>query len=69
MATFSASYQLGMGLGAPIAGWLIEVFGYGGMYLGSMVAVGAGLLLTLANWPALGKQTLTDASARAAAMP
>ena len=69
MATFSASYQLGMGLGAPIAGWLIEVFGYGGMYLGSMVAVGAGLLLTVANWPALGKQTLADASARPAAVP
>ncbi len=61
MATFSASYQLGMGLGAPIAGWLIEVFGYGGMYLGSMVAVGAGLLLTVANWPALGKQTAGEA--------
>jgi MFS family permease len=53
MATFSAAYQLGMGLGAPISGWLIETFGYGGMYLGTMITVGGGLLLTAINWTAL----------------
>ena len=62
MATFSASYQAGMGLGAPICGWLIELFGYGGMYVGSMAAVGAGLLLTVAYWPALGKPSVADVS-------
>jgi hypothetical protein len=55
-----------MGLGAPIAGWLIEALGYGGMYLGTMIAVGGGMLLTAVNWTALRKPAVAMASAKPA---
>ena len=66
MATFSAAYQLGMGLGAPTAGWLIETFGYGGMYIGTMIAVGGGLVLTVVNWTALRKPVVAMTTAKPA---
>lgn len=55
MATFSQSYQIGAGVGAPVAGALLEGFGYEGMYLGAMAAMGLGMALTAANWGYLRK--------------
>lgn len=59
MATFSASYQMGGAIGAPAAGLLIEGFGYGGMYMGSIAALLIGLLLTAASWQRLQAAQLT----------
>lgn len=55
MATFSMSYRVGEGLGAPLAGALIVAFGYPGMYIGAMIYAAAGLALTALNWRAVGK--------------
>lgn len=50
MATFSLSFQLGVGLGAILAGALADLFGLRGMYVGSMAITCAGLgLLALAR--------------------
>src|SRR5439155_20526288 len=53
MATFSLAYQMGNGVGAPIAGLLIEAVGYHGMFLGTVVALVIGLAATLASWSSL----------------
>ncbi|NIO12152.1 MAG: MFS transporter [Deltaproteobacteria bacterium] len=55
MATFSMSYRVGEGLGAPLAGALIVAFGYPAMYGGAMIAVVAGLALTALSWRTVGK--------------
>lgn len=49
MATYSMSYQIGAGLGAIIAGALADVVGLRGMYVGSLVITGSGLLLLAAT--------------------
>lgn len=52
MATFSASFQIGPAIGAPSAGWLIQTFGYEGMYVAAILVAAAGLALTLRRWRA-----------------
>ena len=54
MATYSMSYRVGEGLGAPLAGALIVAFGYTGMYFGAMVFAAAGLVLIAINWGTVG---------------
>ena len=55
MGTFTISFQLGNGVGAILAGALIDVAGYGGMYAAALVVLSGGLLLTLATWSRLGR--------------
>ena len=55
MATYSMFYRVGEGLGGPIAGALIVLFGYTGMYVGGLVFVAVGLILTFVNWRAVGR--------------
>jgi predicted MFS family arabinose efflux permease len=50
MATFSLSFQMGNGIGSVMAGSLITLVGYQGMYAGSIVVLVCGLGLALANW-------------------
>jgi predicted MFS family arabinose efflux permease len=53
MATYSASYQVGLGAGGLLAGVLISALGYHGLYL-TMAAVAAlGLVVTVHRWSAL----------------
>jgi MFS family permease len=58
MATYSMFYRVGEGIGAPMAGALIVAFGYPSMYTGCIVAVVAGIVLTVLNWTTLGKPTV-----------
>ncbi len=53
MATFSLSYQVGAGIGALLAGSMITLSGYRGMYLTSIGILGFGLLLAFVNWQKL----------------
>lgn len=62
MATFSLAYQLGNGIGAPIAGLLIEGLGYHGMFLGAIVALGVGMAATVASWASLGNPATSVAA-------
>ncbi|MGI8551672.1 MAG: MFS transporter [Dehalococcoidia bacterium] len=55
MATFSLSIQMGMGVGAVLAGALVSLSGYRGMYLGSILVLVIGLVLTLLNWSKLAR--------------
>jgi MFS family permease len=53
MATFSMSFQLGVGLGSLIAGALADLAGLKGMYAGSLVITLAGLGLLAGAWKRL----------------
>jgi MFS family permease len=53
MATFSISFQLGVGIGSIIAGGLADIFGFRGMYVGSVAIIVGGMLLLLTNWKSL----------------
>jgi len=53
MATFSLSFQLGMGVGAIISGALADLVGLRGMYAGSIVITLAGFGLLAAAWKLL----------------
>ncbi len=55
MATYSVSYQLGSALGAPIFGLVIQVLGFGAMFLGCAASITVGLIFTLIHWPTLGR--------------
>jgi predicted MFS family arabinose efflux permease len=50
MATFSVSFQVGSGFGSLLAGAIADLAGYRGMYVGSLVIVGCGLLLLASTW-------------------
>lgn len=50
MATYSISYQMGMGLGSILAGALADLFGMRGMYFGSMTITACGLVLLVSVW-------------------
>ena len=63
MATFSMFYRVGEGLGAPVAGALIDAFGFPAMYMGAIGYAVVGLLLTALNWGAVGKPIGRAASA------
>jgi len=53
MATFSLSFQLGVGIGSLIAGALADLVGLRGMYAGSIVMTLAGLGILAAAWKML----------------
>jgi MFS family permease len=53
MATFSVAFPMGVGVGAVVAGALVEMAGYGGMFLGLAALVAVGLLLAFFNWSTL----------------
>jgi MFS family permease len=55
MATFSMFYRVGEGLGAPLAGALIQLLGYPGMYLGAIACTVVGTLLAFMNWRVVGR--------------
>ena len=53
MATFSISFQLGVGIGAIVSGALIDLVSFAGMYVGSIVIVVLGLTLLARAWKSL----------------
>jgi MFS family permease len=55
MATFSMFYRVGEGLGAPLAGGLIQLLGYPGMYLGAIACTTVGIVLAFVTWRVVGK--------------
>ena len=55
MATFSLSFQMGNGIGSVLAGALVTLTGYRGMYAGAAIILGCGLALVLASWPKLAR--------------
>jgi MFS family permease len=56
MATFSMFYRVGDGLGAPLAGTLIVLFGYPGRYVGAAAIAVVGIILAVLNWGVLGRE-------------
>ncbi len=63
MATFSMFYRVGEGIGAPVAGALIVLFGYSGMYIGAMTYAAAGIVVAALNWRTVGKPIMQPAGA------
>jgi MFS family permease len=55
MATFSISFQLGAGIGAFLAGALVDTVGFRGMYGGAIVITLLGLVLLAFIWRMLPK--------------
>jgi MFS family permease len=53
MATFSISFQLGVGVGSIIAGGLADLVGYRGMYVGSATIIAGGMCLLMLSWRSL----------------
>lgn len=53
MATYSISYQIGVGVGALISGALADLVGLRGMYVGSIVITMAGFVLLVGAWKLL----------------
>lgn len=53
MGTYSLSYQLGAGAGAVLAGEMIDLAGYRGMFTGSLALLALGVLITVTVWPRL----------------
>lgn len=56
MATFSAAFQIGAGAGGLASGTLITTTGYTGLWLITALAIGVGLVTTIANWSQLGRR-------------
>jgi len=50
MATYSMFFRAGEAIGAPMAGALIDMFGYPGMYYGAIASLLLGLIGTVVNW-------------------
>jgi MFS family permease len=53
MATFSISFQLGVGIGAIVSGALIDLVSFAGMYVGSIVIISLGFALIARAWKSL----------------
>ena len=53
MATFSISFQLGVGIGAIVSGALIDWVSFTGMYVGSIAIVSLGFILLARAWKSL----------------
>jgi MFS family permease len=53
MATFTASFQVGNGFGAVLAGGMADLVGYRGMYAGAIAITIIGIVLLAANWRSL----------------
>jgi MFS family permease len=49
LATYSMAYQLGAALGAPTFGFVIQLWGFGPMFVGCALTIAMGLLLTLSR--------------------
>ena len=60
MATFSMAFPLGSGLGAALAGGVVALVGYRGMYLVLGAALAVGLVLALANRSGLAAPSHRD---------
>lgn len=60
MATFSMAFPLGSGLGAALAGGVVALVGYRGMYLVLGAALAVGLALALANRSGLAAPSPRD---------
>ena len=58
MATFSTALPASMGLGALVAGTIVEISNYTWMFLAAIAMVAAGLLIALINWSTLDKAAL-----------
>jgi MFS family permease len=58
MATFSMFYRVGEGVGAPLAGALLMIFGYPGMYIGAICYLSVGVVVAALNWGVIGKPIL-----------
>jgi MFS family permease len=69
MATYSAAYSTGQGIGALFSGVAADVAGYGAIYVGAVATVGAGLAVTALNWPGLRRATTPLASSPGGAAP
>lgn len=54
LATFTASYQMGYAAAALIWGYVIELAGFEGMFLGAFLALGMGLAVLAARWRSVG---------------
>ncbi|MGH2407824.1 MAG: MFS transporter [Candidatus Limnocylindrales bacterium] len=50
MATYTLGFQLGLGLGAAIWGWIIDNYGFPAPYIGAMILQGALLALLAVTW-------------------
>lgn len=57
MATYSISYQIGVGLGAVIAGAIADLVSLRGMYVGSVVITLAGFAVLASAWKSLPRPT------------
>ena len=55
MATFSLSFQMGVGIGSALTGVLLDLSGFRSMYVASIVVLALGLLLILLNWSRLSR--------------
>jgi MFS family permease len=53
MATYSTAFQIGLGIGATVAGGVIDLAGFRAMYAVSIGLLCGGIALVVANWPAL----------------
>lgn len=60
MATFSISFPAGMGLGALVAGAVVELSGYRVMFSTIALLVSVGLFLAFLNWSLLAPRQLTS---------
>lgn len=50
MATYSTAFQIGLGIGATVAGAVIDLSGFRAMYAVSIGLLCGGIALTIANW-------------------
>ncbi|NIO08435.1 MAG: MFS transporter [Deltaproteobacteria bacterium] len=57
MATFSTALPASMGIGALVAGGIVELLGYTWMFVAAIAMVATGLLISLINWSTLDKAT------------
>ncbi len=53
MATFSTALPMSMGIGAMVAGTIVDLAGYKWMFVAAMAMVSMGLILTLVKWSTL----------------
>ena len=53
MATFSVSFQIGVGVGAIVAGALADLLSLSAMYAGSIVITASGLAMLVRGWKSL----------------
>jgi len=59
MATFSVAFPLAAALGAIIAGGLISIVGYKGMYVAQIGLLGTALIIALQEWSNLNAADLS----------